>query len=78
MGVNGRHAYGGGRDQSGPGSENRWIAAGVGTGGASTKIAAAKLAVGQGVPVVLTSTDRVAQALAGEPVGTWFEAAPVD
>ncbi|MGV3732727.1 MAG: glutamate 5-kinase [Microcella sp.] len=52
--------------------------AGVGTGGASTKIAAAKLAVGQGVPVVLTSTDRVAQALAGEPVGTWFEAAPVD
>lgn len=52
--------------------------AGVGTGGASTKIAAAKLAVAQGVPVVLTSTDRVAKALAGEPVGTWFEAAPVD
>ncbi len=53
-------------------------AAGVGTGGASTKIAAAKLAVAQGVPVVLTSTDNVARALAGEPVGTWFEAAPVD
>lgn len=53
-------------------------AAGVGTGGAGTKIAAAKFAVRQGIPVVLTSTDRVAQALAGDPVGTWFEAAPVD
>ena len=52
-------------------------AAGVGTGGAGTKIAAAKLATAQGIPVVLTSTDRVALALAGDDVGTWFEAAPV-
>lgn len=52
-------------------------AAGVGTGGASTKIAAAKLASSQGIPVVLTSTDQVAQALSGDVVGTWFEASPV-
>lgn len=52
-------------------------AAGVGTGGAGTKIAAAKLASSQGIPVVLTSTDQVARALAGEVVGTWFEASPV-
>lgn len=51
-------------------------AAGVGTGGAGTKIAAAKFATSQGIPVVLTSTQNVAAALAGEPVGTWFDAAP--
>jgi glutamate 5-kinase len=51
--------------------------AGVGTGGASTKIAAAKLASSQGIPVVLTSTGQVARALAGDVVGTWFEASPV-
>jgi glutamate 5-kinase len=51
-------------------------AAGVGTGGASTKIQAAKHAVRTGTPVVLTSTANVAAALAGEPVGTWFDAAP--
>lgn len=51
--------------------------AGVGTGGAGTKIAAARLATSQGIPVVLTSTSLVAAALAGEPVGTWFDAAPV-
>lgn len=53
-------------------------AAGVGTGGASTKIAAAKLAVRQGIPVVLTSTALVAGALRGDEVGTWFDAAPVN
>ncbi|MGN6503206.1 MAG: glutamate 5-kinase [Pseudolysinimonas sp.] len=50
--------------------------AGVGTGGAGTKIAAAKLAASAGTPVLLTSTGNVAAALAGESVGTWFEAAP--
>ena len=52
--------------------------AGVGTGGAGTKIAAARLAVESGVPVVLTSTTLVAEALRGDEVGTWFGAAPVD
>ena len=50
--------------------------AGVGTGGAGTKIAAAKHAAAGGTPVVLTSTTRVADALGGEAVGTWFDAAP--
>ncbi len=47
-------------------------ASGVGTGGMSTKVEAAKIATGAGVPVVLTSTDNAAPALAGEPVGTRF------
>jgi glutamate 5-kinase len=51
-------------------------AAGVGTGGAQTKIAAAKLAASTGTPVLLASTGQVAQALAGAAIGTWFEAAP--
>ena len=53
-------------------------AAGVGTGGAGTKIAAARYAVGHGIPVVLTSTGNVDAALRGEGVGTWFEAASRD
>ncbi len=51
-------------------------AAGVGSGGAGTKIAAAKLAARSGTPVLLASTAHVHAALSGEPVGTWFEAAP--
>ncbi|MEO8093473.1 MAG: glutamate 5-kinase [Pseudolysinimonas sp.] len=51
-------------------------AAGVGTGGAGTKIAAAKLAAAGGTPVLFTSTTNVADALAGEATGTWFDAAP--
>ncbi|TPW70165.1 glutamate 5-kinase [Schumannella sp. 10F1B-5-1] len=51
-------------------------AAGVGTGGAGTKIQAAKLAAKSGTPVVLTSTANVGRALTGESVGTWFEAGP--
>jgi glutamate 5-kinase len=50
--------------------------AGVGTGGAGTKIAAAKLAAAAGTPVVLTSTANVAAALAGDPIGTFFESRP--
>jgi glutamate 5-kinase len=50
-------------------------AAGVGTGGAGTKIAAARVAAAAGTPVVLTSTANVAAALAGDPVGTFFDAA---
>ncbi|HEX6467493.1 MAG TPA: glutamate 5-kinase [Streptosporangiaceae bacterium] len=44
----------------------------VGTGGMVTKVEAATIATGAGVPVVLTNTDSVAAALAGEPVGTYF------
>jgi len=50
-------------------------AAGVGTGGAGTKVAAAKLAAAAGIPTLLASTDRVADALTGQDLGTWFEAA---
>jgi glutamate 5-kinase len=49
---------------------------GVGTGGAETKIAAARHATHAGIPVVLTSAGNVAAALNGEPVGTLFEASP--
>jgi len=47
-------------------------AAGLGTGGMRTKLDAARIATGAGIPVVLTSAERVAEALAGEPVGTLF------
>jgi len=51
-------------------------AAGVGTGGALTKVAAAKYASEHGVPVLLAETGEVARALSGERLGTWFQAAP--
>jgi glutamate 5-kinase len=50
-------------------------AAGVGTGGAGTKVAAAKLAASAGTAVLLTATERVADALSGADIGTWFSAA---
>jgi glutamate 5-kinase len=46
----------------------------VGTGGAVTKVSAARLATEAGVSVLLTSTANVSTALEGQPVGTWFEA----
>jgi len=49
--------------------------AGVGTGGMITKVEAARIATGAGIPVVLTATALAAQALAGEPVGTLFHGA---
>ncbi len=49
-------------------------AAGLGTGGMQTKIDAARIATGAGIPVVLTSADQAGAALAGEPVGTLFHA----
>jgi glutamate 5-kinase len=48
--------------------------AGVGTGGMQTKLEAARIATGAGVPVVLTGAEQVALALAGETVGTLFHA----
>ncbi|MFC6288323.1 glutamate 5-kinase [Nocardioides sp. GCM10027113] len=47
-------------------------AAGVGTGGMQTKVEAARIATGAGIPVVLTAADQAAAALAGGPVGTLF------
>jgi glutamate 5-kinase len=46
--------------------------AGLGTGGMQTKVDAARIATGAGIPVVLTSADKAGAALAGEPVGTLF------
>lgn len=51
--------------------------AGVGTGGAETKLAAAIHATHAGIPVVFTSAANVGKALDGEVVGTLFEAAPL-
>ncbi|WP_243057000.1 glutamate 5-kinase [Nocardioides sp. SR21] len=49
-------------------------AAGVGTGGMQTKVDAARIATGAGIPVVLTSAELAPSALAGERVGTLFHA----
>ena len=46
--------------------------AGVGTGGMQTKVEAARIATGAGIPVVLTAAAHAAAALAGEEVGTVF------
>jgi glutamate 5-kinase len=45
---------------------------GVGLGGMVTKVEAARIATAAGIPVVLTSAARAADALAGSPVGTFF------
>src|SRR3712207_9230019 len=45
---------------------------GVGTGGMQTKVEAARIATGAGIPVVLTSAARAGAALAGEQGGTVF------
>jgi glutamate 5-kinase len=46
--------------------------AGVGTGGMVTKVEAARIATGAGIPVLLTSADRAVEAFAGAAVGTVF------
>lgn len=48
--------------------------AGVGTGGMVTKVEAARIAAGAGIPVVLTSSSQAADALAGRRTGTHFHA----
>ena len=47
-------------------------AAGVGTGGMVTKVEAAKIASGSGIPAALTNAENARAILAGEDVGTWF------
>lgn len=44
----------------------------VGTGGMVTKVEAARIATGSGIPVLLTSAENAATALQGADVGTWF------
>jgi glutamate 5-kinase len=48
----------------------------VGTGGAATKVSAARLAAASGIGVLVTSADLVDQALDGAAIGTWFEPRP--
>jgi glutamate 5-kinase len=50
-------------------------AAGVGTGGAGTKVAAARYAASIGTPVLIAETGSAMDALAGADLGTWFAAA---
>ena len=50
--------------------------AGVGTGGAETKVSAARIAAASGAGVLITATALVREALRGEELGTWFEPAP--
>lgn len=48
----------------------------VGTGGAATKVSAARLAAASGIGVLVTSADLVGQALTGADIGTWFQPNP--
>ncbi|MFZ1285485.1 MAG: glutamate 5-kinase [Candidatus Phosphoribacter sp.] len=48
----------------------------VGTGGMATKVDAAAIANSAGIPALLTSADRVAEALQGKDVGTVFTPGP--
>lgn len=50
--------------------------AGVGIGGAETKVSAARIAAEAGAAVLITATTLVSEALTGEEVGTWFDAGP--
>jgi glutamate 5-kinase len=49
------------------------VGTGIGTGGATTKVAAARHAADAGAGVLLTATRQVGAALRGETVGTWFD-----
>jgi len=48
--------------------------AGVGSGGMVTKVEAARIATSAGIPMLLTSLKESAKAIAGEDLGTFFEA----
>jgi glutamate 5-kinase len=48
-------------------------AAGVGSGGMATKLEAAGIATESGIGVVLAAAEDASHALAGAPVGTWFQ-----
>ena len=57
---------GGRRRRPGVGADRQPGAAGLGSGGMQTKVDAARIAGGAGIPVVLTSADEAAAALAGD------------
>jgi glutamate 5-kinase len=44
----------------------------LGTGGIVTKLDAARIATGAGIPAVVARADQVADVLTGADVGTWF------
>ncbi len=48
----------------------------VGTGGAATKVSAARVAAASGVGVLVTSAELVGRALDGDEIGTWFDPNP--
>ena len=48
----------------------------VGTGGAATKVSAARVAAAAGIGVLVTSADLVDEALSGDDIGTWFAPNP--
>jgi len=48
----------------------------VGTGGAATKVSAARMAAASGIGVLVTSAELVDRALRGEEIGTWFDPHP--
>lgn len=50
----------------------------VGTGGAVTKVSAARMATQAGIPTLLASTDSIGSVVQGQSLGTWFEAAVLD
>ncbi|GAA3584771.1 hypothetical protein GCM10022198_05060 [Klugiella xanthotipulae] len=54
------------------------VGTGIGTGGALTKVAAARHAAQVGTGVLLTSTSNVGRAIDGDQVGTWFEPRPLN
>ncbi|HET8601678.1 MAG TPA: glutamate 5-kinase [Segeticoccus sp.] len=54
------------------GVELRGSGSTVGTGGMATKVEAATIATAAGIPAVLTSAERIADALEGAEVGTLF------
>lgn len=49
----------------------------VGTGGAVTKVSAARMATQAGIPTLLTATGLIGDVVEGKNVGTWFEQAPL-
>ena len=44
----------------------------LGTGGMATKLEAARIATGAGIPALVARSDQIGAVLAGESVGTWF------
>jgi glutamate 5-kinase len=52
-------------------------ASGLGRGGMSTKVDSALIATSAGIPTVLAAASQAGQALAGEPVGTYFAPAGI-